>query len=70
MVDGTVFDTGSGILALSADEDIAVGLLQTTSSSDTAVTLTSTSGGVFSGDTDSSLGDNTITGGGGFVSRY
>lgn len=55
MVDGTVFDAGSGTLALSADEDITLGLLQTTSSSDTAVTLTSTSGGVLDGDTDSSL---------------
>jgi filamentous hemagglutinin family protein len=55
MVDGTVFDAGSGTLALSADEDITLGLLQTTSSSDTAVTLTSTSGGVFDGDTDETL---------------
>jgi hypothetical protein len=55
MVAGTVFNAGSGIQALSADEDITLGLLQTTSSSATAVTLTSTSGGVFDGDTDSSL---------------
>ena len=68
MVDGTVFDAGSGTLALSADEDITLGLLQTTSSSDTAVTLTSTRGGVFSGDTDSSPGKNTSTTGGGFDS--
>ncbi len=55
MVDGTVFNAGSGTLALSADENITLGLLKTTSSSNTAVTLTSTSGGVLDGDTDSSL---------------
>lgn len=53
MADGTVFDAGSGTLALSADEDITLGLIKTTSSSDTAVTLTSTSGGVRDGDTSS-----------------
>ena len=51
MVDGTVFDAGSGILALSADEDITLGLVETSSSSDAAVTLTSTSGGIVDGDT-------------------
>ncbi len=50
MVDGTVFNAGSGTLALSADEDITLGLVKTTSSSDTAVTLTSSSGGVVDGD--------------------
>ena len=44
MVDGTVFDAGSGTLALSADEDITLGLVKTTSSSDTAVTLIPTAG--------------------------
>ena len=62
MVDGTVFDAGSGTLALSADEDITLGLLETTSSSDTAVTLTSTSGGVFDGDTNASLDIDATTG--------
>jgi filamentous hemagglutinin family protein len=51
MVDGTVFNAGSGILALSADEDITLGRVETSSTSDTAVTLTSTSGGVVDGDT-------------------
>ena len=51
MADGTVFNSGSGTMALSADEDIALGLIQTSSSSDTAVTLTSTSGGVVDADT-------------------
>ena len=60
MVDGTVFDAGSGTLALSADEDITLGLLETTSSSDTAVTLTSTSGGVFDGDANASFSNTTI----------
>ncbi len=50
MVDGTVFDAGSGTLALSADEDITLGLVKTTSSSDTAVTLISTNGGVVDAD--------------------
>ncbi|MEE9258977.1 MAG: hypothetical protein V3U37_05505, partial [Nitrospinaceae bacterium] len=49
MADGTVIDAGSGTIAVSADEDITLGRLVTTSSSDTAVTLTSTSGGVVDG---------------------
>jgi len=60
MVDGTVFNAGSGTLALSADEDITLGLLETTSSSDTAVTLTSTSGGAFDGDSNASFSNTTI----------
>jgi hypothetical protein len=51
MVDGTVFNAGSGILALSADEDITLGRIETSSASDAAVTLTSNSGGVVDGDT-------------------
>ncbi len=51
MVDGTVFNAGSGILALSADEDITIGRVETSSSSDVAVTLTSFSGGLVDGDT-------------------
>ena len=51
MVDGTVFNAGTGTLALSADEDITLGLVRTANSSDTAVTLTSTSGGLVDGDT-------------------
>lgn len=51
MVSGTVLNAGSGTLALSADEDITLGLVKTTSSSDAAVTLTSTSGGALDGDT-------------------
>ena len=50
MANGTVFNAGSGALALSADEDITLGLIQTDSASDTALTLTSTSGGVVDGD--------------------
>jgi trimeric autotransporter adhesin len=66
MADGTVFDAGSGTLALSTDENITLGLVRTTSSSDTAVTLTSTSGGVFDTDTASSFGKDTIASRGAF----
>jgi hypothetical protein len=51
MVDGTVFNAGSGILALSADEDITLGRVETSSAFDAAVTLTSSSGGLVDGDT-------------------
>ncbi len=51
MVDGTVFNAGSGTIELSADEDITLGRVETSSASDTAVTLTSTSGGAVDGDT-------------------
>ena len=51
MVDGTVFNAGSGTIELSADEDITLGRVETSSSSDAAVTLTSTSGGAVDGDT-------------------
>jgi filamentous hemagglutinin family protein len=60
MADGTVFDAGTGTLSLSADEDITLGLLQTESSSDTAVTLTSTNGGAFDADTTSAFDSKTI----------
>ncbi|MBL7021666.1 MAG: S-layer family protein, partial [Nitrospinaceae bacterium] len=51
MANGTVMNAGSGTLVLSADEDITLGLVKTSSSSDTAVTLTSSSGGVVDGGT-------------------
>jgi filamentous hemagglutinin family protein len=51
MVDGTVFNAGSGTIELSADEDITLGRVETSSSSDAAVTLTSTSSGAVDGDT-------------------
>jgi hypothetical protein len=51
MANGTIFNAGSETLALSADEDITLGLVKTNSSSDMAVKLTSTSGGVIDGDT-------------------
>ena len=66
MADGTLFDAGSGTLALSADENITLGQVKTTSSSDTAVTLTSTSGGVFDADTSSTFDKNTIASRGAF----
>ena len=51
MVDGTVFNSGSGVIKLSADEDITIGRVETGNSSDAAVTLTSFSGGLVDGDT-------------------
>jgi filamentous hemagglutinin family protein len=53
MVDGSSFTTSTGTLALSADEDITLGLLSTSNSSTTSITLTSTNGGVRDGDTTS-----------------
>jgi len=51
MVSGTTFRTSTGTLALSADEDITLGLLTASNSSNAAITLTSTNGGVRDGDT-------------------
>ena len=53
MVDGTVINAGSGTIDLNADENIAVGSLQTTSNSLIAVTIDSTEGAITdAGDTD------------------
>jgi len=49
MVDGTVIDAGSGSISLTADGDITLGRLVTTNNSNTAVTLTSTEGGIVDG---------------------
>ena len=46
MADGTVFDAGSGTIALTSDEAIALGQVRTTDSTTSAVTITSTSGAV------------------------
>ena len=46
MRDDTLVNAGLGTIALNADEDITLGGLLTTSPSDTAVVLTSTSGGI------------------------
>ena len=51
MDQGTIFNAGAGTLALSADENITLGLLTTSNSSNTSITLTSTNGGVRDGDT-------------------
>ena len=51
MVNGTTFSSGAGTLALSADEDITLGLLGNSNSSNTAITLTSINGGVRDADT-------------------
>ncbi|MFT4578375.1 MAG: filamentous hemagglutinin family protein [Nitrospinales bacterium] len=64
MVDGTTFSASTGTIALSADEDITLGLLTTSSS----VTLNSTNGGVRDADSTSldisasSLIANLVTG--------
>ncbi|MDB9751456.1 filamentous hemagglutinin N-terminal domain-containing protein, partial [Gammaproteobacteria bacterium] len=49
MVNGTVINAGSGTIALLADENITVGQVTTTNTSTTAVTLTSTEGGIVDG---------------------
>ena len=49
MNDNALINSGSGIIALNADEDITLGGLLTTSSSDTAAVLTTTSGGIVDG---------------------
>jgi hypothetical protein len=49
MTVGTVINAGAGKIALNADEDITLGKLTTTNSTLTAVTLTSTEGGIVEG---------------------
>jgi len=49
MDDGTLIDAGSGTIALNADENITLGGLLTTNTTNTAVTLTSTEGGIVDG---------------------
>ena len=49
MVDGTVIDAGRGMIGLRADGDITLGRLVTTNTSNTAVALTSTEGGIVDG---------------------
>ena len=49
MVDGTVINAGSGTIALLADENITLGQVTTTNTGATAVTLTSTEGGIVDG---------------------
>jgi filamentous hemagglutinin family protein len=46
MADGTIINAGSGTIDLNADEDIALGSLQTSNATVTAVTIDSTEGGV------------------------
>ena len=54
MVNGTVFNAGSGTITTSADENITIGQMTTTSSSSSAIQLSSTSGNIVDGDTDES----------------
>ena len=53
MDEGTIFDAGSNTIALSADENITLGLLTTSNSSTSSITLTSSNGGVRDADTNS-----------------
>ena len=58
MVDGTVFNSSSGTITASADEDITIGQMTTTSSSTSAIKLSSVSSNILDGDTD---GSNDLT---------
>lgn len=51
MATGGSFNAGTETINLSADQDITLGLLTTSNSSTTSITLTSTNGGVRDGDT-------------------
>ncbi len=53
MDEGTIFDAGSNTIALSADEDITLGLITTRNSSTSSITLTSSNGGIRDADTNS-----------------
>jgi hypothetical protein len=64
MVDGTVFDGGSGTITGVADEDITLGQMTTTNATSTAITLNTTSGNILDGD---SLGNNDLTAASGTV---
>ncbi len=56
MSDGTLFDAGAGAISLTADGSITVGGLLTTNATNTAVSLTSTSGAIVDGgDTDEDI---------------
>ena len=64
MVDGTVFNVGSGTMTASADVDITIGQMTTTSSSTSAIKLSSVSGDIQDGDTN---GSNDLTASNGTV---
>ena len=64
MVDGTVFNSSSGTITASADEDITIGQMTTTSSSTSAIKLSSVSSNILDGDTD---GSNDLTAASGTV---
>ena len=51
MVDGTVFNAGSGTISGTADENITLGQLTTTNATSSAITLNTTSGNILDGDT-------------------
>ncbi len=49
MADGAVVNAGSGTITVGADGNVVIGSLQTTNSSDSAVSVTSTSGAILDG---------------------
>ncbi len=49
MADGTLWDAGTGTITLSTDQDITLGGLLTTNATPTAVSITSSAGGVVDG---------------------
>ncbi|MZH13427.1 MAG: filamentous hemagglutinin N-terminal domain-containing protein [Nitrospinae bacterium] len=51
MVDGTVFNAGSGTISGVADEDITLGQMTTTNATSSAITLNTASGNILDGDT-------------------
>ena len=71
MVDGTVFNAGSGTISGIADEDITLGQMTTTNATSSAITLNTASGNILDGDTSSandltaSSGTVAVTTGGG-----
>ena len=65
MVDGTVFNAGSGTISGIADEDITLGQMTTTNATSSAITLNTANGNILDGDTS---GANDLTAASGTVS--
>ena len=62
MADGSVVDAGSAVINVDADIDITLGALSTTNTGTTAITITSSTGGVIDGgDTDTDITANNGT---------
>ncbi|MDP2826335.1 MAG: YDG domain-containing protein [Sulfuritalea sp.] len=65
MTSGALIDAGSGTIALSADGNVALGSLQTTSALSNALTVTSNEGGITQNGVISVAGSTTLTAGAG-----